>query len=186
MPKPYPVPDVLAPNLKLLICGTAPSRVSAHLVIPYGNPGNQFWPTLTKLGFLPSDFDRKDFREVHKHGLGLTNLAPTGIGNDDDLADDVFDPEGLTRKVRRHKPKWLAFNSKFTAETYLNRKLPYGLLPDLIGETKLFVLPSTSGRARRFFDERWWKELASYIEAVSPPSAPSRPPSAKASSGQRK
>ena len=40
------MPDLLAPGLDLVFCGTAPSPVSFKARAYYANPGNAFWPTL--------------------------------------------------------------------------------------------------------------------------------------------
>jgi len=39
------------------------------------------------------------------------------------------------------------------------------LLPDKIGNTKLFVAPSTSGSANGFWDESYWFMLKKIIES---------------------
>ena len=36
----------------------------------------------------------------------------------------------------------------------------YGLQKETMMKTRLYVLPSTSGAARRFWDENYWHELA--------------------------
>jgi len=57
-------------------------------------------------------------------------------------------------------------HGKKAAAVYLNTKtkyLPYGFLPQTIGKTKLFVAPSTSGSARRFWDENYWFNLKQII-----------------------
>ena len=73
----------------------------------------------------------------------------------------------LLKKVRRYRPRILAFTAKRPAAVVL-RALgagatppAYGLQEPMIGETRLFVLTSPSGRAGAFWDEKWWRELAS-------------------------
>lgn len=39
-------PDLLAPHLRLVFCGTAAGNVSAARGAYYAGPGNQFWPIL--------------------------------------------------------------------------------------------------------------------------------------------
>lgn len=156
----YILPDVLVPGLRIVFCGTAASRISAERGYNYANPGNLFWPTLKKLALVPAGFDPAQFRTLPQYGLGLTDLYKTAVGNDDELSADALDTAGLTRKLEKYQPRVLAFTSKHGASLYLGHKAAYGLQPERVGATQLFVLPSTSGRARRFFDEAWWRELA--------------------------
>jgi TDG/mug DNA glycosylase family protein len=39
-------PDLLAPNLSIVFCGTAVGNVSAQRGAYYAGPRNMFWPTL--------------------------------------------------------------------------------------------------------------------------------------------
>lgn len=153
------LPDVLQNDLNIVFCGTAASRISAERGYNYANPGNLFWPTLKQLNLIPQSFDPASFRTLPQFGLGLTDLCKFSIGNDDELQDSAFDTEALRQKIKKYQPRFLAFTSKTGASIFLDHKVEYGLQPERIGTTQLFALPSTSGRARRFFDKRWWQEL---------------------------
>jgi len=154
------LPDVLTPDLRIVFCGTAASRISAAKGYNYANPGNLFWPTLKAVALLPPNFNPLDFTTLPTYGLGLTDLAKTSIGNDDELGDGALDVVALRKKIERFQPRYLAFTSKFGASTFLGHKVEYGRQAETIKSTHIFVLPSTSGRARRFFDVAWWQELA--------------------------
>lgn len=156
----FVLPDILAPGLRILFCGSAASRISAARGYNYANPGNQFWPVLKRVGLVPPDFNPAEFRTLPCFGLGLTDLCKSAIGNDDELSAEHFDTAALTRKIRKYQPQVLAFTSKFSAANYLGRKVNYGEQDERIGLTRIFVLPSTSGQARRFFDESFWRSLA--------------------------
>jgi len=153
------LPDVLAPGLQIVFCGTAASRISAQKGYNYANPGNLFWPTLKKLRLIPATFDPAQFRTLPQFGLGLTDLCKNSIGNDDELDAASYDTAALTRKIKKYQPRVLAFTSKQGASVYLQRKVAYGLQDDMVGITRIYVLSSTSGRARRFFDEAVWAQL---------------------------
>ncbi len=159
MSKAYVLPDVLAPDLGIVFCGTAASRISAERGYNYANPGNQFWPTLKLLGLIPPQFDPINFRTLPQYGLGLTDLCKASIGNDDELSEESYDTAALLRKIKKYQPHILAFTSKNGASHFLQHKPDYGLQAGTIGSTKVFVLPSTSGRARRFFDITVWQAL---------------------------
>jgi len=63
-------------------------------------------------------------------------------------------------KIRRYRPRVLAFTSKRAAEEFIGYPVGYGLLPEKVGETRLFVLPSPSGAARRYWHKKPWRDLA--------------------------
>lgn len=171
---PHILPDVLAPGLRIVFCGSAAGHKSARIGAYYAGPGNKFWPTLHRVGLTPRLIAPANYRAVLAFGLGLTDLCKTGFGNDSDLDPAEDDVAGLLRKIRRYQPRVLAFTAKRPAAVVLRAlgagKAPpaYGLQSATIGETRLFVLTSPSGRAGAFWEERWWRELANTIESPSP------------------
>jgi TDG/mug DNA glycosylase family protein len=164
--RPPVLPDVLEPGLRLVLCGTAPSRISAARGAYYANPGNYFWRTLHAAGLLPQPLPASAFRRLPEFGLGLTDLAKHHSGNDDQLPADAFDVPALRRKITRHAPCVLAFTSKNAAQAALGARVAYGAQSVRWGETALWVLPSPSGQARRFWDETPWHALARAVRAL--------------------
>ncbi len=79
-----------------------------------------------------------------------------------DQPSDDFDVLGFKEKILQFQPKMVCFNGKKAGAVYLNTKtkhVSYGLQTTTIGNTKLYIAPSTSGSARRFWDESYWMEL---------------------------
>ncbi|MDE3060354.1 MAG: mismatch-specific DNA-glycosylase [Pseudomonadota bacterium] len=161
------VPDLLAPHLKLVFCGTAPSAASARARAYYANPGNQFWKVLHRVGLTPTLFRPQEYPKLLSLGIGMTDVCKTASGNDDELPAAAIDPESVRKKLVRYQPQWAAFTSKYSASVYFKRKVEYGVQPDRLGQTQFYVCCSTSGRARRFWREEVWEGLAALI---SPPS----------------
>lgn len=160
------LPDVLDFELAVVFIGTAASRQSHAHQTPYAGPGNRFWPILREIGLIPPSVAPADFRTLPNYGIGLTNMAPNSIGNDDTLQASDFDSEGVRAKIEHFQPRVVAFVGKRAAQEYLNRKpISYGLLADCIGSTALWVLPSTSGAARRYWDPAPWQALAAALRA---------------------
>lgn len=163
---PHLVPDLLAPGLKLVLCGTALGAESARQKAYYANPGNQFWKAIHRIGLTPRLFKPKEYPELLTLGIGLTDLCKTVSGNDDQLPEEAWDPEGLKEKILRYQPKLLAFTSKTGAQRFFRhvygRKVEYGLQPETLGATRLYVCSSPSGRARRFWREEVWQGMADY------------------------
>lgn len=154
------LPDVLADNLTTVFCGTAASAVSARRGAYYAGPGNAFWPTLYETGLTPRLLQPEEFACVTQFGLGLTDLAKAASGADHSLRKSHFHGSALQEKIIRHRPRILAFTSKRAAQEYLGKPVGYGLLSDRIGATRIFVLPSPSGAARRYWNPDCWHQLA--------------------------
>ena len=160
----YVLPDILDHHLKLVFCGTAASNASAQKHAYYAGPGNRFWPTLYEVGITASHLEPKDFRKLLDLQIGLTDLAKHTSGTDDELSNTDFDVETLVSKIEMYSPSILAFTSKTAAKIFLERKnVDYGLLATRIDTTKLFVLPSPSGAARRYWDIQHWVDLATLL-----------------------
>ncbi|MBJ7353502.1 MAG: mismatch-specific DNA-glycosylase [Thermoleophilaceae bacterium] len=158
------IPDVLEFELDVVFCGTAPSATSKERGAYYARPGNRFWPTLFAVGLTPRLLRPEEFRAVSEYGIGLTDVSKTGWGQDADLSSSDFDPDALRSKIVEFAPRWLAFTSKRAAAEALGRPTGYGALTDRIEETRLFVLPSTSGLATRFWDIGPWQDLADRLD----------------------
>jgi TDG/mug DNA glycosylase family protein len=159
----YLVPDLLAPGLELVFCGTAPSRASAAARAYYARPGNRFWRALHEAGLTPRRLHPSEYRELLGLGIGLTDLCKEHSGNDDELPADALDAARLRRKLRHYRPGIVAFTSKNAARAFLGRDVDYGWQPERVGDTRLMVLPSPSGQATRFWSLGPWAELAQAI-----------------------
>jgi double-stranded uracil-DNA glycosylase len=85
----------------------------------------------------------------------------------------------LRAKVRQYQPRVLAFTSKRAAEEFLGHSVPYGLLQEKIDDTMLFVLPSPSGAARRYWDLKPWSDLARLRSDAEPSVAADAPQAAR-------
>lgn len=157
------LPDVLAPRLGIVFCGTQAGRASAMRRAYYAGPGNKFWPVLHGAGFVPRRFRPEEFLQLLDHGLGLTDVAKATFGPDTALKSAHVDIEGFLMKMRAMAPAFIAFNGKRAASAVLglgSEAIAYGRQPvDLAGCTT-HVLPSTSGAASGFWSIEPWQELA--------------------------
>jgi TDG/mug DNA glycosylase family protein len=155
------LPDVLQRGLVLMFCGTAVSRISKARGYPYANPGNAFWPTLKTLKIVPHDFEPRDFARMAEYGIGYTDVNKIEFGQDAELSPHAFDAMAVRRKVRRYRPKLLAFTSKNAAMAfYGHRKIVFGRQLELVEGAEVHVLHSPSGLARSHWDIAPWRELA--------------------------
>jgi len=161
------VPDLLREGLSLVLCGTAPSRASKEALAYYAHPGNIFWKTLYEVGLTPHLVAPQDYASLLAWNIGLTDLNKTEWGADAELSHEGFDVEAFRAKMCRNSPRVIAFSSKFTASKFLGKKtMSYGLQPETLSGSALFVVPSTSGRARNYFQIEHWRALADFIRSL--------------------
>ena len=165
------VPDLLTTGLRVVFCGTAPSRASAAAKAYYANPGNRFWQVLHEVGLTPRRLLPTEYPELLAHGIGLTDLCKHHVGNDDELPANGFDAAGLAAKVQAYRPALLAFTSLTAARIALGTRAEYGLHAEPIGATRIYVCCSTSGRARRFWRQDVWEGLKALADSPPHPAA---------------
>lgn len=140
--------DILAHNLFIVFCGSAASRKSAERGCYYCGPGNKFWPQFSRItgreNLIPASID--DCRIVLEYGIGLTDLNKTESGSDRSLTKTEYDTGSFMQKMLEYKPRYIVFNGKEAARHALKRReIKYGLQSEMIGESSVFVAPSTSG-----------------------------------------
>ena len=142
------LPDVIAPNLRVLFCGINPGLYTAAVQQHFGRPGNRFWPVLHRAGFTPRLFHPSEQRALLPLGCGITNLVARATAaaaelTGDELADGA---RILERKVRRYAPRVLAIVGIGAYRTAFARpRTKLGLQDESIGATRIWVLPNPSG-----------------------------------------
>ena len=166
----FVLPDFLAPDLRLLICGYNPGPASARRGHYYANRGNLFWRVLHEAGLTAGALEPQRDREILRHGIGLTDLHKYSVHPEE--------PEtgaGVRRRlralVRRCRPGLLAFAGKKPFGAYFGRPArQWGLQPDgiRIAAAPVFVAPSTSPRNRARFERqdyrRIWRDLRRILD----------------------
>jgi TDG/mug DNA glycosylase family protein len=157
------LPDVLCSGLRLVICGSAAGAVSAAVGAYYAGPGNKFWRILAETGLTPRQLAPMEFREVLRFGIGLTDMVKTASGSDASLPRDADDVSRFIARIRRVRPRVVAFNGKRAAAAFYG--VPSAMLPYGIGQPRadfppVWILPSTSGLASRAWSHEPWHELA--------------------------
>jgi double-stranded uracil-DNA glycosylase len=159
------VPDVLAPGLRIVFCGINPGRVSAAAAAHFANPRNDFWRLLRAARLTPRVLEPSEQCEALRFGIGLTNAAPRTTRGSSDLlrADFAGARERLEGMAAELKPGWIGFVGKEAYRGVFGERTDHGVQERSFGETRLFVLPSTSpANAVVPWDERlrWFDELA--------------------------
>ena len=143
---PSAVPDVLAPGLEVVFCGINPGRVSAAAAAHFANPRNDFWRLLHDAGFTPRLLEPTEQHELPRHGLGVTNAAYRTTPGSGDLrrGDFAGSAERLERVAIELRPRAIAFVGKEAYRGVFGERPHLGRQDRKLGDTLLFVLPSTS------------------------------------------
>jgi len=160
------LPDVLEPGLMVVFCGTAVGAMSAQVGAYYAGRGNLFWEVLDRTGLTPRKLDPREFVTLPKHRVGLTDLAKIHSGSDKAISSSDFDIPRFCSKIKKFTPKVVAFNGKTSAKVFFGYSVDCGgpRRDERLGETVIFVLPSTSAAARKYWDESRWRELADFVD----------------------
>jgi len=147
----------------VLFCGINPGRVSAAAQAHFANPRNDFWRLLHAARFTSRLYDPSEQFDVLAEGIGITNAAYRTTPGSGDLRKGDFDGERLARIALELKPGWIGFVGKEAYRGAFGERPELGVQQRTLGDTKLFVLPSTSpANAAVPWRERlrWFKELA--------------------------
>jgi TDG/mug DNA glycosylase family protein len=158
------VPDILAPGLRVVFCGINPGRMSAAAGENFANPRNDFWRLLHDAGFTPRVLRPSEQHQLVLYGCGITNAAdrPTRGSGDLRRADFAGASARLTQLCRDLRPHFVGFVGKEAWRGAFGRRTALGLQTERLGDTALFVLPSTSpANASVPYAERlgWFREL---------------------------
>jgi double-stranded uracil-DNA glycosylase len=140
--------------------------VSAAAHAHFANPRNDFWRLLHDAGFTPRLFAPAEQFELLPLGYGLTNAAYRTTPGSGDLRRGDFDL-GRLEGLAALRPRALAFVGKEAYRGVFGERTELGPQARTLGDTALFVLPSTSPanaavpyaeRLRRFRALREWVE----------------------------
>lgn len=142
------VPDLIAPDLKVLFCGINPSLYSAVVGHHFARPGNRFWPALHAAGFGDRLLAPSEERELLARGYGITNVVERATATADLLSRQEL-LEGARRldaKVRRHRPRCVAVLGLGAYRTAFGRpRAMLGPQVETLAAARLWVLPNPSG-----------------------------------------
>lgn len=135
---------MLAPGLRIVFVGINPGRASAAAAAHFANPRNDFWRLLDAARITSRLYEPAEQLELLHEGIGVTNAAYRTTPGSGDLRRADFDGARLERIAEELKPQWLAFVGKEAYRGAFGERPELGVQPRRLGDTQLFVLPSTS------------------------------------------
>jgi len=147
------LPDILASRLNVVFCGINPGLRSATAGYHFANRSNRFWRVLHRAGFTPEELLPQDAPSLLGYRCGLTSAVarPTICANDLKRKDFIDGRPELERKIRRYRPRCLAFLGKPACSAIFNRReLSWGRQEMRFGGAAVWILPNPSGLNRAF------------------------------------
>src|SRR5262245_55632208 len=158
---------VLHDSLSIVFFGTAAGKTSARTGAYYAQQSNKFWDVLSDSGLTPMRLCPREFKRLTEFGIGLTDLCKTAYGTDNEIKITKADCDELKRKIVASHPRFLAFTSLRAGRVYCGHKSVFGKQATKIGDTEVYVLPSTSLMAAWNWEENkmHWTELARVVRA---------------------
>ena len=139
------LPDVVGPDMNVLICGLNPSVYSAEIGVGFGRPGNRFWPAALAAGLVSADRDPRS--ALTHHGVGMTDLVKRATPRADALIADEYEA-GLARVedlCEWLRPRVVCFVGLAGWRAAVDRKATAGWQERSLGGSEVYVMPSTSG-----------------------------------------
>lgn len=172
------LPDLLAPDLRLVFVGLNPSSYSAREGHYFANPRNRFWAAFNNSRLLPVELGRactpSDDSELLAHGIGFTDVVKRATSQGSSLkAPDYRRWAPVLRdKLLQFSPALVCFHGLMAYKAYLqygeNEKTApgLGLQPRLIGSSRVFVVPNPSPANARYSVDAltgWYDRVAAVL-----------------------
>jgi double-stranded uracil-DNA glycosylase len=142
------LPDIVSTSLRVLFCGINPGMRSAAVGLHFATRSNRFWRVLYLAGFTPRQFEPAEAPLLLDYGFGITSAVdrPTVSATALRRADYTAARPIFERKIAKYRPCYLAFLGKPALAAFLNRPIvSWGLQPETIAASRVWVLPNPSG-----------------------------------------
>jgi TDG/mug DNA glycosylase family protein len=142
------LPDVIAPNLRVLFCGINPGLYTAAVGHHFARPGNRFWPALHKSGFTDRLLSPFEESELLDSRIGISNVVPHATASAAELTREDFMKGGrsLAAKVKRYRPRIVAILGVGAyRDAFAKPKALIGEQDKHIHAARVWVLPNPSG-----------------------------------------
>ena len=142
------VPDLIAPDLRVLFCGINPGLYSGATGHHFARPGNRFWPALHRAGFSDRLLPAWEEHRLLERGDGITNLVARATATADELSREelVAGRRRLERRARRSGAAWVAVLGVGAYRTAFGRpRAVVGRQSESLAGAGLWILPNPSG-----------------------------------------
>jgi len=143
------LPDFVAADMRILVCGLNPSLVSADAGFGYAGATNRFWPAAVAAGLTAHP--RRPLLGLAEDAMGMTDLVKRATPNADSLTPEEYKAgaERVARLVNWLRPGVVLFVGLAGWRAAVDRRAQPGPQPLPFGGVPAYVMPSTSGRNAR-------------------------------------
>ncbi|XP_011500365.1 PREDICTED: G/T mismatch-specific thymine DNA glycosylase-like [Ceratosolen solmsi marchali] len=148
--------DILEVDLDLVFVGINPSLMAAHTGRYYAGPGNHFYKLLFESKLIPKAVTYEEDYKLLQYKIGLTNIVARATRSSADLSKSEIRKGAILvqEKLKHFRPKIAIFNGKCIYEEFVDKfdksSFCFGLQPNRVGDTALWVVPSSSARCANF------------------------------------
>jgi double-stranded uracil-DNA glycosylase len=142
------VPDLVGPDLRVLLVGINPSLWSGWSGFHFGRPANRLWATLQEAGFTERRLRPEDTGELLAAGIGITNLVNRATARADELTGDEIRAgvPRLEKLAAEWQPRSIAVLGVTAYRTAFGRpRARVGQQAETLDGIPLWVLPNPSG-----------------------------------------
>jgi TDG/mug DNA glycosylase family protein len=144
-----PVPDVIAPALRILFVGINPSLASAAAGHHFARRTNPFWRLLHAAGLTPMLLRPEEDGCLVELGLGITNVCPRPTRSAAELSRSELEQGAreLAAKVAALAPEWVVLVglSLYPVVVPGGRERGPGAKRARLAGARVYVLPNPSG-----------------------------------------
>jgi double-stranded uracil-DNA glycosylase len=161
--------DLLSASLQVVFCGTAAGTASAKAGAYYAHQQNKFWKILHETKLTSELLQPRQYRDLLNYRIGLTDLVKTHFGMDHQLPFSRLGEISRARlraSILECRPEFLAFTSKTAGQKFLGGNRDYGEQIELIADTRIWILPSTSGAANGSWRPEIWHRFAERVRGT--------------------
>ena|SRR5947209_13067353 len=183
------LPDHLRSGLDLVFIGINPGLYSVRRGHYFARTTSRFWPAFSKSRL--SEPMRRELKlnqllpqhdsQLPRFGIGLTDVVKRPSANASELtpADFATWIPVLIRKLHRYKPRVACFHGLTAYRPFHAFAFPsaavrpsLGAQPEMIGSTRLFVVPNPSPANAHFTladQTEWYERLADFLRVSASP-----------------
>ena len=164
------IPDVIAPDLRVLFCGINPGLYSGATGHHFARPGNRFWPALYAGGFTDRLLSPYEEQELLPRGYGITNVVNRATATAAELSAEELVKGGqrLLATAQRYHPRCIAVLGVTAYRAAFGRpKASFGRQNEPIGEAIVWVLPNPSGLNAHYQPKDLARVFSELLAAVS-------------------
>jgi double-stranded uracil-DNA glycosylase len=171
------LPDKIPKGAHTIFVGVNPGVRSARIGHYYAGHSNYFWKLLFNSGLWPRKLTTEDDDSVTTGGFGFTDTCKrptpgTGALKRIDFAESK---NHVTQVVKAYNPKLIVFVSKTAVRAFLGshtRPVAYGVQLWRIEDSRVFVVPSTSGASlgdtSYHLKLKWFRKLREEVSSYYP------------------